>query len=156
MVSTTARRGIRIYLATPSLVRAAGDQRHAVASAGALVIMNTGLHAGWVYGLDNQWAMAWPSRRFGAVRWSRRLRCQKLLDSIPRSNGVLGGASLLAVGTLAAAALGYGWLLPLWFLLGVGYSTAQTPSGRLLRRSAIPKTGRRCSPRSSRFPMPAG
>ena len=30
----------------------------------------------------------------------------------------------------------YGWLLALWLVLGIGYSTAQTPSGRLLRRSA--------------------
>lgn len=68
------------------------------------------------------------------------LALPKLLDSIPDRTAMLGGASLLAVGTLAAAALpGYGWLLPLWFLLGVGYSTAQTPSGRLLRRSANPE-----------------
>ena len=30
----------------------------------------------------------------------------------------------------------YNFLLPLWMVLGVGYSLAQTPSGRLLRRSA--------------------
>ena len=30
----------------------------------------------------------------------------------------------------------YNFLLPLWVVLGVGYSLAQTPSGRLLRRSA--------------------
>ncbi|MGU9982548.1 MFS transporter, partial [Phreatobacter sp. HK31-P] len=50
---------------------------------------------------------------------------------------MLAGAGLLTVGTLAAAAVpSYALLLPLWFLLGIGYSTAQTPSGRLLRRSA--------------------
>lgn len=27
-------------------------------------------------------------------------------------------------------------LLPLWFVMGLGYSLAQTPSGRLLRRSS--------------------
>lgn len=53
---------------------------------------------------------------------------------------MLGGASLLVVGTIAAAALpSYAWLLPAWFLLGLGYSMAQTPSGRLLRRSAHPE-----------------
>ncbi|RUY33146.1 MFS transporter, partial [Mesorhizobium sp. M7A.F.Ca.US.001.04.1.1] len=29
-------------------------------------------------------------------------------------------------------------LLPLWFVLGLGYSLAQTPSGRLIKRSADP------------------
>ena len=53
---------------------------------------------------------------------------------------MLAGAGLLAVGTLAAAAVSsYPWLLPLWFVLGLGYSMAQTPSGRLLRRSAKPE-----------------
>ncbi|MGU9982484.1 MFS transporter, partial [Phreatobacter sp. HK31-P] len=53
---------------------------------------------------------------------------------------MLAGAGLLTVGTLAAAAVpSYALLLPLWFLLGIGYSTAQTPSGRLLRRSAHPE-----------------
>ncbi|MFT8439568.1 MAG: MFS transporter, partial [Acetobacter fabarum] len=49
---------------------------------------------------------------------------------------MLGGASVLCVGAaLAISVPSYGWLLPLWAVLGVGYSVAQTPSGRLLRRS---------------------
>jgi MFS family permease len=68
------------------------------------------------------------------------LALPKLLESVPDRTAMLAGASLLVVGVLAAAALpGYGWLLPLWFVLGLGYSTAQTPSGRLLRRSANPE-----------------
>ncbi len=50
---------------------------------------------------------------------------------------MLAGSILLAVGAaLAAIVPGFGWLLPLWFALGAGYSLAQTPSGRLLRRSS--------------------
>ena len=30
-------------------------------------------------------------------------------------------------------------LMPLWFVLGLGYSLTQTPTGRLLRRSAHPE-----------------
>ena len=131
-------RGIRIYLATPRL-RGLLAINLAVASAGALVIVNTVVYVQAVYGLDNQ-AMALALAAFGGGSMVAALALPKLQDSIPDRTAMLGGASLLAVGTLAAAALpGYGWLLPLWFLLGVGYSTAQTPSGRLLRRSANPE-----------------
>ena len=131
-------RGIRIYLATPRL-RVLLAINLAVASACALVIVNTVVYIQAVYGLDNQ-AMALALAAFGGGSMVAALALPKLLDSIPDRTAMLGGASLLAVGTLAAAALpGYGWLLPLWFLLGVGYSTAQTPSGRLLRRSANPE-----------------
>ena len=131
-------RGIRIYLATPRL-RGLLAINLAVASAGALVIVNTVVYVQAVYGLDNQ-AMALALAAFGGGSMVAARALPKLLDSIPDRTAMLGGASLLAVGTLAAAALpGYGWLLPLWFLLGVGYSTAQTPSGRLLRRSANPE-----------------
>lgn len=131
-------RGIRIYLATPRL-RGLLAINLAVASAGALVIVNTVVYVQAVYGLDNQ-AMALALAAFGGGSMVAALALPKLLDLIPDRTAMLGGASLLAVGTLAAAALpGYGWLLPLWFLLGVGYSTAQTPSGRLLRRSANPE-----------------
>ena len=126
-------RGIRIYLATPRL-RGLLAINLAVASAGALVIVNTVVYVQAVYGLDNQ-AMALALAAFGGGSMVAALALPKLLDSIPDRTAMLGGASLLAVGTLA----GYGWLLPLWFLLGVGYSTAQTPSGRLLRRSANPE-----------------
>lgn len=47
------------------------------------------------------------------------------------------GAVMMMFGTaLAAFVPSYGTMLPLWFLLGAGYSLALTPSGRLLRRSA--------------------
>ncbi len=50
---------------------------------------------------------------------------------------MLGGAALLVAGLLAGIAVPrYALLLPLWFGLGFGYSLAQTPSGRLLRRSS--------------------
>jgi len=53
---------------------------------------------------------------------------------------MLAGASVLAVGLFIGAWVpSYGLLLPLWFALGLGYSLAQTPSGRLLRRSSHPE-----------------
>ena len=131
-------RGIRIYLATPRL-RGLLAINLAVASAGALVIVNTVVYVQAAYGLDNQ-ATALALAAFGGGSMLAALALPKLLESVLDRTAMLAGASLLAVGTLTAAGLpSYGWLLPLWFVLGLGYSTAQTPSGRLLRRSANPE-----------------
>ena len=62
----------------------------------------------------------------------------RLLDRVPERPAMLAGAGVIAIGLLAGYVLAsrYAWLLPLWFVLGLGYSLAQTPSGRLLRRSS--------------------
>ncbi|MBN9250835.1 MAG: MFS transporter, partial [Mesorhizobium sp.] len=131
-------RGTRIYLATPRL-RGLLALNLAVACAGALVIVNTVVYVQATFGLDQQ-ATALALAAFGGGSMVAALALPKLLEAIPDRTAMLAGASLLAAGTLTAAALpGYGWLLPLWFVLGLGYSTAQTPSGRLLRRSANPE-----------------
>lgn len=50
---------------------------------------------------------------------------------------MLSGAAILVaslfIGVLVPK---FVWLLPLWLPIGLGYSLAQTPSGRLLRRSS--------------------
>jgi len=131
-------RGIRIYLATPRL-RGLLAVNLAVASAGALVIVNTVVYVQAAFGLDQQ-ATALAFAAFGGGSMVAALALPRLLDEIRDRTVMLAGASLLAVGTLLATGLpGYGWLLPLWFVLGIGFSTAQTPSGRLLRRSAHPE-----------------
>ena len=131
-------RGIRIYLATPRL-RGLLALNLAVASAGALVIVNTVVYVQGVFALDNQ-ATALALAAFGGGSMVAALSLPKLLETASDRTVMLAGASLLVAGTLAAAVLpGFGWLLALWFVLGVGYSTAQTPSGRLLRRSANPE-----------------
>ncbi|MBL8583391.1 MAG: MFS transporter [Rhizobiaceae bacterium] len=131
-------RGIRIYLATPRL-RGLLAINLAVASAGALVIVNTVVYVQARFGLDNQ-ATALALASFGGGSMVAALALPRLLESVPDRTAMLAGALLLAAGTLIAALLpGYRWLVPLWFVLGVGYSTAQTPSGRLLRRSSNPE-----------------
>ena len=133
-----ATRGIRIYLATPRL-RGLLAINLAVASAGALVIVNTVVYVQAVFHRDQQ-AMALALAAFGAGSMVAALVLPRLLEQVADRTAMLAGASLLAVGTLLAAALpSYGWLLLLWFVLGLGYSSAQTPSGRLLRRSANPE-----------------
>ncbi|ECI7685978.1 MFS transporter, partial [Salmonella enterica subsp. enterica] len=104
-------RGIRIYLATPRL-RGLLAINLAVASAGALVIVNTVVYVQARFGLDNQ-ATALALAAFGGGSMVAALALPKLLESVPDRTAMLAGASLLAVGTMAAAALpGYGWLLP--------------------------------------------
>jgi MFS family permease len=131
-------RGIRIYLATPRL-RGLLAINLAVAMAGALVIVNTVVYVQSRFGLDQQ-NTALALAAFGAGSMVSALALPRLLERVPDRAAMLAGAGILAVGTFAAAALpSYGWLLPLWFMLGIGYSSAQTPSGRLLRRSAHPE-----------------
>jgi MFS family permease len=75
---------------------------------------------------------------FGAGSMLVALALPKLLERLPERRVMLSGASLIALGLFAgvAAPSSYVVLLTLWFVMGVGYSLAQTPSGRLLRRSA--------------------
>ena len=130
-------RGLRIYLATPRL-RGLLAINLAVASAGATVIVNTVVYVQSLFGLP-QASTAFALAAFGGGSMLAALVLPRLLDRIPDRTAMLAGASVLTAGTFAAAAIGrYEWLLPLWFALGLGYSLAQTPSGRLLRRSASP------------------
>lgn len=131
-------RGIRIYLATPRL-RGLLAINLAVASAGALVIVNTVVYVQAVFGLDQQ-STAIALAAFGGGSMLAAFVLPRLLETVLDRTAMLGGAGLLVAGTTAAAALpSYAWLLPVWFLLGLGYSMSQTPSGRLLRRSAHPE-----------------
>ncbi|WP_024587402.1 MFS transporter [Aliihoeflea sp. 2WW] len=128
-------RGIRIYLATPRL-RGLLAINMAVAAAGAVVIVNTVVYVQAVFGLgQRETAMALAA--FGGGSMVVALALPRLLDSLPDRPVMLAGAGTLAVATLAAAAIeSYRLLLLVWFVVGVGYSLAQTPSGRLLRRSS--------------------
>lgn len=131
-------RGMRIYLATPRL-RGLLAINMAVAAAGALVIVNTVVYVQAQFGLDqSQTALALAA--FGGGSMIAALVLPRLLERVPDRTAMLCGTGLLAAATLLAALLpSFAWLLPLWFVLGIGYSVAQTPSGRLLRRSANPE-----------------
>jgi MFS family permease len=129
-------RGVRIYLATPRL-RGLLALNLAIASGSAMVIVNTVVLVQSEFGLT-QTAMAVALACFGAGSMLVALALPKLLERLPERRVMLAGAGLIAAGLLAGFALAsrYAWLLPLWFVLGLGYSLAQTPSGRLLRRSS--------------------
>lgn len=128
-------RGLRIYLATPRL-RGLLALNLVIASASAMVIVNTVVLVQARFGL-NQQATAWALAAFGAGSMLAALVLPRLLDRLSDRNAMLAGAGLLVAGLLIDATIAnYVLLLALWFLLGIGYSLAQTPSGRLLRRSA--------------------
>ena len=129
-------RGLRIYLATPRL-RGLLALNLAIASGSAMVIVNTVVLVQGGFGMT-QTATAVALACFGAGSMLVALALPKLLDRFPERKAMLFGASLIAAGLVAGAALAsrYAVLLPLWFVLGLGYSLAQTPSGRLLRRSS--------------------
>ncbi|MBN9216671.1 MAG: MFS transporter [Mesorhizobium sp.] len=130
-------RGIRIYLATPRL-RGLLALNLAVAAASAMVIVNTVVLVQAKFGLS-QSDTALALAAFGGGSMIAALALPRLLDSIPDRAAMLSGAALLVAGVFAGPlATSYQLLLPLWFVLGLGYSLAQTPSGRLIKRSADP------------------
>lgn len=131
-------RGLRIYLATPRL-RGLLAVNLAVAAAGAMVIVNTVVYVQGTFGLGQRHT-ALALAAFGAGSMLAALVLPRLLHRVCDRSAMLAGTALLAAMTLLASALqNYLMLLALWPVIGAGYSLAQVPSGRLLRRSAQPQ-----------------
>lgn len=135
-------RGIRIYLATPRL-RGLLALNLSVAAAGAMVIVNTVVLVRGLLGRpDGDVAIALAC--FGAGSMFAALLLPYMLDRLPDRPVMISAAGLL---TALLVILGiilrstapdpiWPLLLGLWVLAGIGYSAVQTPTGRLLRRSA--------------------
>lgn len=132
-------RGARIYLATPRL-RGLLALNLTIACGSAMVIVNTVVLVQAQFGLTQR-ATAIALALFGSGSMLMAFALPRLLERLPERRVMLTGAGLIAAGMLGGAfvAQRYGPLLALWFVLGMGYSLAQTPSGRLLRRSAHPE-----------------
>lgn len=134
-------RGMSIYLRTPRL-RGLLALNLAAAAASSMVIVNTVVYV--------QSKLQRPSSdvpialaAFGCGSMLVALLLPKLLEKKPDRPAMLLGASIMGIGLLsgvAVASLGGGleWpaFLVTWFGIGIGYSMTQTPSGRLLKRSA--------------------
>ncbi|MFC6740428.1 MFS transporter [Methylobacterium tardum] len=132
--------GLRIYLATPRL-RGLLALNLAVSAAGAMVIVNTVVIVQAILARpQNDVAVALGL--FGGGSMVAALILPRILDRLPDRAVMLPAAALLGVVLLGFAAttwggvIGWPMLLATWLVLGVGYSAAQTPTGRLLRRSA--------------------
>ena len=130
-------RGLRIYLATPRL-RGLLAINTAVAAAGSMVFVNTVVIVQAGFGLT-QSAVAMALASFGAGSMVAALVLPRLLAKLTDRSVMLGGIGLMVAGMFTGSlVVGHASLIVLWFVLGLGYSTAQTPSGRLLRRSSHP------------------
>ena len=128
-------RGMRIYLATPRL-RGLLALNLAAASASAMVIVNTVVLVQAGFGLAQR-ETAFALAAFGGGSMVAAFLLPRLLDSISDRRAMMTGAVTLVLCLGAGSILpSYALLLPLWFVLGLGYSLTQTPSGRLLRRSS--------------------
>ena len=131
-------RGLRIYLATPRL-RGLLAISAGVAAAGSMVFVNTVVIVQAGLGLT-QSAVALALASFGAGSMVAALGLPRLLEKWTDRTAMLGGIGLMVAGLFAGIfVVGHSLLMVLWFVLGMGYSTAQTPSGRLLQRSAHPE-----------------
>jgi predicted MFS family arabinose efflux permease len=131
-------RGLRIYLSTPRL-RGLLALNLAVSAAGSMVIVNTVVlvQAGFdLTQTDTAIALA----AFGCGSMIAALMLPRLLDRTPDRFAMFSGATILVAGLFIGPLVpNFASLLPLWLAIGIGYSLTQTPSGRLLRRSAQPE-----------------
>jgi MFS family permease len=134
--------GTRIFLATPRL-RGLLALNLAAAAAGAIVFVNTVVIVRDRFGFADQ-DVALTLAAFGLGSMGAALVLPRIIERYPDRTVMLFGASLMTValaatGLVLAALDGIAvWfaLLPLWMVLGIGYSMLLTPTGRLLRRSA--------------------
>ncbi|SPH17396.1 hypothetical protein DEA8626_00914 [Defluviimonas aquaemixtae] len=138
--------GSRMMLTRPEL-RGLLALNFAAAAGGAMVIVNTAVIAGALFGRgEAQFAVA--TAAFGAGSMAAALILPRLLDRIADRSVMLSGAVLLAVLQIAGAVIFATAqvfseaLWPLYLLwmtaMGLGYATILTPGGRLLRRAAAP------------------
>lgn len=130
--------GLRIIFATPRL-RGLAAIDLALATAGAMVIVDTVVIAQGRFDLGESETAALLAIN-GAGSMLAALALPRLLGHLPERRVMLGGTALLApcllAGTLVSGPL---TLAILWFTLGLASALAQTPAGRLLRRSAAPE-----------------
>lgn len=130
-----AWRGFRIFAATPRL-RGLLALNLVVSLAGAMVIVNTVVLVKGQFGLtDQDTAIAFAA--FGAGSMVAALLLPVVLKRWRDREVMLVAGGILVSGlafTIPVTQLA--WLLPVWAYLGVGFSAAQTPVGRLLTRSS--------------------
>ena len=128
-------RGLRLYLATPRL-RGLLALNVTVAAASSMVIVNTVvLVKGWFELGEPQVAIALSA--FGAGSMVAALLLPRVLEIVADKPMMLLGGGFLTGGLFAGPWLGsFTSMVVLWAVLGCGFSIAQTPTGRLLRRSA--------------------
>jgi MFS family permease len=125
--------GMRRYLATRGL-QGLLALNLAVAAASAMVIVNTVVYVRDGFGRDAG-DVAWAMGASGAGAMLAALLLPRLLDRLPDRSVMVGGGLVLAAGlALTAIVDSFHTLLGVWFTLGLGLSTVQTPIGRVITR----------------------
>jgi MFS family permease len=129
--------GTRAYLKTPRL-RGLLALYLAVSAASAMVIVNTVVYVKEDLGLaSSNVAMALAAAGGGSMLAA--LWLPRVLDRVPDRPPMLLGGALMAAGVaLIGTGPGFQAMLPVWFLIGLGWSLVQTPAGRVVNRSAAP------------------
>lgn len=128
--------GVRRYVRVPQL-RALFALNVAVASASALIIVNTVVFVRQEFDHDSSSAVAVALGAAGAGAMIAAISIPHLLRRLRERTVMLTGGLILAGGLAVVPLLpGYGALLGLWTTLGVGLALVETPSGRLVQRSA--------------------
>ena len=108
----------------------------AIASASAVVIVNTVVLVQSTFKLTEN-ATTWAFGLFGLGSMLSAFVLPKILDKFPDRSVMLTGTTILVIGLFSGSLIAsYNGLLALWFVLGIGYSVSQTPTGRLIRKSA--------------------
>lgn len=128
--------GTRRYLAVPRL-RALLALDVAVASASAMVIVNTVVFVRDEFDRGASAAVAIALGAAGCGSMLTALLLPRILRRLGDRTTMLAGGALLTLGLAATAFLpSFGALLAVWAALGVGFALVETPSGRLVQRSA--------------------
>lgn len=127
--------GLKSYMKTPRL-RALLTLYMAVACASAMVIVNTVIYVKELWGgSDTQVASAFAAAGFGSMLAA--LLTPRLLERISERRVMVTGAFVMGCGILGIFAQpGLTLMLPVWFVVGLGWSLVQTPAGRVVNRSA--------------------
>ncbi|MFX2257311.1 MFS transporter [Acinetobacter variabilis] len=129
------KQGTKIYFNTPRL-KALLALNLAIASASAVVIVNTVVLVQSTFKL-NEHATTWAFGLFGLGAMLSAFILPNILDKFNDRAVMLSGTAVLVVGLFCGFFINsYNGLLALWFALGIGYSVSQTPTGRLIRKSA--------------------
>ncbi|MEP7315804.1 MAG: MFS transporter [Sphingomicrobium sp.] len=132
---TRTTRGLKAYLATPRL-RGLLAISLSVSAAGAMIIVNTVVLVQAQLGLGQR-QTAWALAAFGGGSMIAAFVLPRLLDRLPDRTVMLSAASILPIALIGMTMIStYPIILLLWMATGFAYASAQTPSGRLLKRSS--------------------
>ncbi|MDH3512305.1 MAG: MFS transporter [Gammaproteobacteria bacterium] len=129
--------GLRAYMRTPRL-RGLVTLYLAVSAASAMIIVNTVVYVRETLGgSESDVAMALAAAGGGSMLAA--LGLPKILDRVPDRPVMLLGGVLMAIGLgMMSSGPAFSAMLPIWFVVGFGWSLVQTPAGRVVNRSASP------------------